>query len=53
MTEQIQQNLAIEIAEKSLTIAVLKAENSSLRQQVQELTAQLDEATKPKEVANE
>lgn len=48
MNEQIQQNLAIEIANKSLEIATLKAEKEVLIRQNQELTVQLDEATKPK-----
>lgn len=49
MQETIQQHLAIEIAEKSLAVAVLKAENAALQQQVADLTAQLDEATRPRE----
>lgn len=54
MNEQIKSNLALEIAEKSLGLAILKAEKevlveetTYLRARVNELEVLLDEQTKP------
>lgn len=43
----IQEKLAIEIANKALLIATLQAENEQLSSQVNQLMAELDQATAP------
>lgn len=47
MEQTIQSKLAIEIAQKSLTIATLEAQIEQLQAQNQDLLAQLDKATEP------
>lgn len=47
MDEQIKSNLALQIAQMSLDIAILKAQVETLQREKAELSAQLDEATAP------
>lgn len=47
MDEKIKENLAIQIANKAIQIAVLQAENSRLNNIIDQLTADLDQATAP------
>lgn len=47
MNDKIQEKLAIEIANKSLIIASLQAENEVLHSEVARLTADLDQLTAP------